>query len=82
MASHGVAMNPLSRNIMISCALDENIYALVSTVEFVSRGPALSAMMASMIVLLAFGPVSSAQIGVLPSIEITCEDPDLSLIHI
>ena len=76
MASHGVAMNPLSRNIMISCALDENIYALVSTVEFVSRGPALSAMMASMIVLLAFGPVSSAQIGVLPSVEITCVDPN------
>ena len=76
MASHGVAMNPLSRNIMISSALNENIYPLVSTVGSVRWRFPLSAMMASMIVLMAFGPVSSAQIGVLPSIEITCDDPD------
>ncbi len=38
--------------------------------------PPLSALMASMIILMAIGPVSSAQIGVLPSIEITCDDPD------
>ena len=57
-------MNPLSRNIKIPRALDENIYPLVSTVGSVSWRPALSAMMGSMIVLLAFGPVSSAQIGV------------------
>ena len=76
MASHEVAMNPLSRNIMISRTLNENIYPLVSTVGSVRWRFPLSAMMASMIVLMAFGPVSSAQIGVLPSIEITCDDPD------
>ncbi|MAU85081.1 MAG: hypothetical protein CMA21_00535 [Euryarchaeota archaeon] len=69
-------MNPLSRNIMISRTLNANIYPLVSAVGPVSWRLPLSAMMASMIVLMAFGPVSSAQIGVLPSIEITCDDPD------
>lgn len=34
-----------------------------------------SSLMASLVVLMAFGPVSSAQIGVLPSVEITCDDP-------
>ena len=33
-------------------------------------------MMASLIVLMAFGPLSSAQTEVFPSIVITCDDPD------
>ena len=36
---------------------------------------ALSAMMVSLVLLVSMGPISSAQIGILPSVEITCDDP-------
>ena len=35
----------------------------------------LSAMVVSLVLLVSMGPISSAQIGILPSVEITCDDP-------
>ena len=40
-----------------------------------SRRAVLSAMMASLVLMMSLGPVSSGQIGILPSVVITCDDP-------
>lgn len=69
-------MNPLRANIVISSTTNQNIYPLELCVGTVVRSAVLSTMMASLIVLMAFGPLSSAQTEVFPSIVITCDDPD------
>ena len=40
-----------------------------------SQRAKLSALMVTLVVLMFLGPVSSAQIGILPSVVITCDDP-------
>ena len=40
-----------------------------------SRRTPLFAMVASLMLMMSMGPISSAQIGILPSVEITCDDP-------
>ncbi len=56
--------------------MNHNIYPLELCVGTVVRSTALCTMMVSFIVLMSFGPLSSAQNQVLPSIVITCDDPD------
>ncbi len=54
----------------------DNIYPLESGVRDMGREAVFATMVASLMVLMACGPISSAQIGILPVVEITCDDPN------